>query len=477
MNEYLSQILCQFRNVVLNATGVRRDFYKLIEDKDITKAISLMKDRIQEIEEAIREYNPQTHRIMHRPNKIRKKADPYITEKLPRTRERYINEVEMFFLLGAPLIWKKEEGDDEAYKLFTDFLTNQYIYSKLRKLKRLAGAETEASLIFRLYRDDDNQPQCDSFIAARSEGYNVRTLFDQYGNMIALAYGYFTRESNATVPHWDILTAENTFYCTKGSLGWEVETYENPTKKINGVYAKQRKAWDGAEPRINREEHLDSKVADTNNYFADPIATATADVVQLMNKNNQGERIGALIQMAGKESVFSYVNPPQNSEARREERTNLKDSILFDTFTPDFDVEKMRGLGTLSGVAIKNAMILGYIKRARNIEDWEPYIKRMVNVIIEILAYLNPKYEKKLRELKISFEFGEPFDSDKREMWASIANLYKSGLLSLEEAVKILSLTKAPEEEIERLKAAQQEQAMNDMIPVPEGENNGENEE
>ena len=468
MNEHLQNIMSQFRNLVLNATGVRRDFYQLIADKDIDKAISLMQDRTTEVDEAIREYNPQTHAIMHRPNKIRKGMNPYITEKLPRTRQRYINEVELFFLFGSPIIWKKKEGADDAYELFTNFIKEQYINTKLRELKRIAGSETEGGLVFRLYHDDQNEMACDSFIIARSTGYKVRVLFDQYGNLIALAYGYTSKESSGNVQHWDILMKENTLQCTRTAVGWKVETYNNLTKKINAIYAKQLKAWDGSEFRIAREENLDSKVADTNNYFADPIAAATADVVQMMSKNNQSERVGQLIQLTSKDSSFSYVNPPQNSIARRDEKSDLADSIMFDTFTPDFSIDKMRGFGQLSGVAIKNAMVLGYIKRARNIEKWEEYIGRMKNVIIEILCQLHPDKESELRKLVIEFEFGEPFASDKFDLWRAIAELYKSGLLSLEEAVNMLALVKAPEEEIERLKQAQQEQMMADMTPIPE---------
>lgn len=469
MNDYLQQIRTQFRNMVLNATGVRRDFLSLIADKDISKAISMMKDNDKEVDQAIKEYNPQTHLVMNRPNKIRKNAPPYRTEKLPRTRQRYINEVELFFLLGAPIEWSKKDGDDKAYELFTDFLEEHYIHTKLRDLKRMAGSETEASLAFRLF-NDNGAMGVNSFIVSRSKGYKTRTLFDQYGNLLAVAYGYSTRESTGTVEHWDILTPEYIYECTKGRMGWDVETFPNFTHKILLLYVKQMKAWDGAEPRINREEHLDSKVGDTNNYFADPIALATADVVKLMKANNQSERIGQLIQATDRESRFEYVNPPQNSEARRDEKADLAHSILFDTFTPDFSFENLRGMGTLSGEAIKNAMVLGYIKRAWNIDHWREYIGRLRNIIIAILIQLHPDMKKQLEELKIGFEFGEPFASDKREFWRSIAELYKSGVLSLEEAVEALAICSAPEAEIKRLKDAQQE-SLQAQIAMKQGVN------
>lgn len=457
MNEYLQQILTYFRNLTLNATGARRDFYSLVQSRDIDRAIGMMRNRDVEVDEAIKEYNPQTHDIMNRPNKKRRKMDDYETEKLPRTRQRYINEVELFFLLGRPLLWKKSSGDDDAYKLFKDFYKDNHVYAKIRTLKRLAGAETEAALVFRLHRDDDGALGVDTFVAARSTGFRLRPLFDQYGNLEAFAYGYTTKESNGNVTHWDIQTKDMIFECRKGKLGWEVNSYPNITGKITVIYAQQLKAWDGAERRLKREESLDSKVADTNNYFADPIAAATADVVKMMQQNNQSERIGTFIQLTGANSRFEYINPPQNSEARRDEKTDLEKSILFDTFTPDFSIENMKGFGTLSGVAIKNAMVLGYIKRANRLETWEELMDRMRNVILALLAQLNPGMKGRLEALEVEHEFSEPFESDKRETWTSIAQLYAAGLVSLEEAVTMLALTDAPEEEVKKLRQAAEE--------------------
>ena len=141
MNNYLQQILTYFRNLTLNASGVSRDLYQLLQDKDINRALDMLQNRDDEVDQAIKEYNPQTHDVMKRPNKFRKGDDPYITEKLPRTRARYINDIELFFLLGNPIEWKKEEGDDEAFSLFTDFLEEQHFNSRIRQaFQRLSSA-------------------------------------------------------------------------------------------------------------------------------------------------------------------------------------------------------------------------------------------------------------------------------------------------------------------------------------------------
>ena len=451
MTDYLQQIYQFFKNKALNAAGAERTLLELIQDNDIARAIELMQDRDKEVDEALKEYNPQTHEVMNRPNKSRKNANNYITEKLPRTRQRYINEVELFFLLGKGVQWNYEEGDEEAFSLFKQFLYEQRFDANMRKAKRLAGAETESAKLYHIYRNEDvNKREIKAVVLSRSTGYRLRPLFDQYGNMVAFAYGYKLKENGKTIEHWDIQTPDFLVYSKKTALGWQTERYANPTGKINVIYYQQRKAWDGAEQRLHREEMLDSKIGDTNNYFADPIAAATGDVITSMA---DPERPGKLIQLAGGDSKFEYINPPQNSESQRQEKIELEKSILFDTFTPDLSFENLKGMGTLSGTAIKNAMILGFIKRDNMREIYDEMLDREKNLILGILKYLYPNKAAAFDSLVISHEFSEPFAIDRQGETAEVASLYQAGLMSLETAIRKLGLTDSPEEEIARLQA------------------------
>lgn len=442
------QIKTYFRNLTLNAIGVERNIYERMNDGDVNSVISMMEEHDLDVDNALSEYNPQLHDVMHRADKWVKGEGKYRTEKLPRTRQKYINEVELFFLLGNPILWKKVDGDDDAFEVFKKYLSSIYFNTKIRQCKRLAGAETESAFIFN-FSQRDGKMHVDAYVAARSEGYKLRELFDQYGNMVALAIGYNIKQSDKVVECWDILTQKVNYHCEQGGIGWRTFRSPNPTGKINGVYFRQPKAWDGAEPRMSREEHLDSKIADTNNYFADPIAAATADVINSLPRRN---KVGKLIQLTGKDSKFEYINPPQNSEIRKAEKEDLKQSILFDTFTPDMSPELMKSLGTLTSVGIKRALVLGYIKRANRMEIYEELIGRLSHVIIAVLKELYPDMASKFDKLEVGFDFAEPFDDDKKEKWITIATLYQQGVMSLELAVQMLALTDAPAEEIERIK-------------------------
>lgn len=448
---FVESVFNLLRNKTLNSLGVERDLMKLIEDKDISQVQTLLQNRDMDVIEAIEEYNPETHKVNKRKDKQRKNKEPYKVEKLPRTRQRYINEVELFFLLGNPIKWKNDvKGTDEAFKAYNDFLQNTRFHTTMRQAKRLAGSETESAKVYHIY-DDNGKPGVKVLVISKSKGYTLRPLFDQYENLIAFGYGYNLKEGNRTVEHFDIETPSYIFRCKKANIGWEVTPLVNPSGKINVIYYKQDKAWYGTQPRCDREEHIDSKAADTNNYFADPKLKATADVIQSLA---EADTAGEVIQMNSKDnSSVEYLVPPEYSSMKDSEKKDLNNSILFDSFTPDFSFENMKGMGTLSGEALKRAMTLGYIKRDNLKEIYDILVDREKNLILAIMMNVTHIHlREQLAKMNITHEFAEPFNEDKEKQWASIGKLYSDGIISLDLAVTMLALTDAPQEEIERIK-------------------------
>ncbi|WP_455612842.1 phage portal protein [Bacteroides congonensis] len=448
---FVEAIFNLLRNKTLNSLGVERDLMKLIQDKDISQVQTLLQNRDMDVIEAMEEYNPETHKVNKRKDKQRKNKEPYRVEKLPRTRQRYINEVELFFLLGNPIKWKNDvNGTDEAFKAYNEFLQDTRFHTTMRQAKRLAGSETESAKIYHIY-DDNGKPGVKVLVISKSKGYTLRPLFDQYENLIAFGYGYNLKEGDRTIEHFDIETPAYIFRCKKANIGWEVTPLVNPSGKINVIYYRQDKAWYGTQPRCDREEHIDSKAADTNNYFADPKLKATADVIQSLA---EADTAGEVIRMSSKDnSSVEYLAPPEYSSMKDSEKKDLNNSILFDSFTPDFSFENMKGMGTLSGEALKRAMTLGYIKRDNLKEIYDILVDREKNLILAIMMNVTHIHlREQLAKMNITHEFAEPFNEDKEKLWASIGKLYSDGIISLDLAVNMLALTDAPQEEIERIK-------------------------
>lgn len=448
----LNYIFNLFQNSVLNSLGVERSLLEVIQAGDIDRAKEMMQCRDYEVDKALREYDPEAHEVNRRPNKIRRDKKPYYTEKLPRGRQKYINEVELFFLLGQPIIWKAmSDGTGNAFQAFLQFLKDTRFNSTIREAKRLAGAETECAKVYHIYRED-GLPRVKAKVIARSNGYTLRPLFDQWDNLVAFGYGYYLNENGTSVEHFDIETPEIIYRCRLGRTGWEVMPIPNPTGKINVIYYRQEKAWAGVQRRINREEFVDSKAADTNNYFADPKLKATADVIGHMTGGGT-EMVGEVLTMTDKErSSVEYLAPPEYSSMKDSEKKDLAQSILFDTFTPDFSYESMKGLGTLSGEAMRRAMALGYMKRDNLKETYEELVDREMNLILAIMQKVTHiELAGELSRLELSHDFADPFPEDKGSRISSVSSLYNAGLVSLDTAVAMLALTDRPDEEVRRI--------------------------
>lgn len=445
MVEYLENLISLFRNKTLNIAGVERDFISLINDGDIEQAISLMQENNEEVNIALTEYYPEKHKVMKRPNKLRKRQTPYISAKLPRKRQQFINEIALFFLLNNPVKFRCVSQDtDEEYKLFCDFLRESRFDAKTRQAKRIAGAETESAKLYRVYRDEEGNPQCSVIVLSRSNGYQLRTLIDQYNQMEAFAYGYNTKSRGKVVQHWDIQTKDVIFNCTKQNVGWQVEAFPNPLNKIGIIYYRQPKEWEGVQPLCDREEDIISRGADNNNYFSDPIAKASADVIKSIVDPNA---IGKFIQVSGDHSSFEYITPPQPATGWKDEKEDLSKAILTDSFTPDFSFEGMRGFGTLTGAALRNSLVIGYVKRNKNIEIYGEGISREINLII---AFLKIKYPTmKWDKLQVEYEFADPFTDDKQTLWSAIASAKSAGIMSTETAVSMAGVSDDYQKEID----------------------------
>ena len=186
---------------------------------------------------------------------------------------------------------------------------------------------------------------------------------------------------------------------------------------------------------------------------------ATADVIQNLA---DPATVGEVIQLTGEGSSIDYLAPPEYSSMKDSEKKDLHDSILFDTFTPDFSYENMKGMGTLSGEALRRALILGYIKRDNLKEVYDEMVDREKNLIIAIMANVtHPELAVELARMQVEHAFAEPFNEDKDKQWTAITSLYRSGLLSLDTAVTLLAITDAPQEEMEKIKAEKQENMEN----------------
>lgn len=456
-----------FRNYLNALVGRNQEFEKLLAAKDISAVKEGMSNRMDMAIAALKEYDVASHEIMKREDKIitDKKGNFIRFEpvwKLPIPYQVYINEIALVFLYGRPVKWiQQSDGTDEAFQKYQEVIEHTHFNSKLRQCKRIAGSETESAMLFRVFRNEKDEPDVQIRVLAKSKGDEIYTRWDQYENLISVAWGYYAKEAQDNIVyHFDIYTPAVIYRCTRKSLGWEVIQEVNFIGKIPLILFQQDKEWNGAEALIHREELIASRTADTNDYFADPIAIMAADLIKNLPEKKEAAKLLVTNDAAGVDKAAKYLTWDSAPESKKQEIEWLQDQILNKTFTPKISLDTLKSLGNLSAKAMRTVMMLAEVKAAKHKEVHDELLDRTASLILAIIGnVLDVRLKPQCETLKIGHEFQEPFGDDIVE---SIENIIKSidgGILSTESGVEMNPIVKDKKLEMERLKAEEEERA------------------
>ena len=467
------EILNFFRNYVNRILRRKQEFDELLAAKDISTIQSQMQTRGNQAVQCLREYDVATHAVMKREDKIitDKNGNFKRLEKvwrLPVPYQTYINEIALVFLYGRPVKWSQlSDNTDDAFEKFQDVIKRTRFDSKIRQCKRLAGIETESAMLFRVFKDDDGQPDVQIRVLAKSKGDDIYTRWDQYENLISVGWGYNVQEAqNEVVYHFDIYTPTIIYRCTRRSLGWEVEEEVNLIGKIPIILFQQEKEWDGVEALINREEMIASRTADTNDYFADPIAVMNADVIKNMPEKKEAAKTLVTNSKDGVQNAMTYVTWDSAPQSKKDELEWLQNHILTNTFTPHITLDTLKSLSQLSAKALRTVMMLADIKAAKRKETHDELLDRTGSLITAIIGnVLDVSLRSQCDELQVGHEFQEPFGEDIADDLTDICKALDAGILSTESAVELNPLVKDVAREMDRL-AAEQKERMEQQVSI-----------
>ena len=458
-----------FTNYLNAVVGRNQEFDELIKAKDISRVKSLFQSREELTAEAMSEYDTRLHEINKRKdkivrNKLGQRKGIVKRWKLPLNYPQYINEISVVFIYGRPVKWTLQ-GDkgDKAFEAFKDFIKRTRFDSKVRQCKRLAGAETQSAMLFRVFRNNEGKPDVQIRVLARSKGDEIYSRWDIYENLVSFAWGYYVKEdSTHTVYHFDIFTPEVIYRCKQTMTGWEVTPEENLIGKIPVILFQQEKEWTGVEPLIEREEYIGSRTADTNDYFSDPMFLIHEDIIKNMpEKGDENKTLRIRGNNVDDVSKYAkYLTWDSAPESKQKEVDWLQKHILSKTFTPNIDFDNMKGLSNVSGKALKQMMLLADIKASRHKESHDELLDRTSNLILAIIGnVLQVALKSECDNTVIAHEFQEPFGEDIKEVIDNIAKAKDAEMLSTEGAVELNPIIKDHALEMKRLQKEQEQSA------------------
>lgn len=282
-------------------------------------------------------------------------------------------------------------------------------------------------------------------------GDTLYPYFDETGDMVAFSRSFSRTSNNVAVDYFETFTDQAHWLWVNGQNGYEVVPGFPKTVgigKIPVIYGHQPMfETEDVDKLIDRLETLLSNFADTNDYHASPKIFTTGQINGWAQKGESG----AVIE--GEEgATMQYVSWLQAPEAVKLEIETLLKMIYTITQTPDISFESVKGLGAVSGVALKLLFMDAHLKVQDKCEIFDDYLQRRVNVLLAYIGKMNDSLSKDCETVIIEPEI-VPYmitsDIDDLNYWMT-ANGNKP-VVSQEESIVGVGLSKNPEQTLKKL--------------------------
>jgi SPP1 family phage portal protein len=270
--------------------------------------------------------------------------------------------------------------------------------------------------------------------------------------MIAFSRSFSQKnnEENA-IDYFETYTDTEHWLWMNGANGFEVvEGYPKPISigKIPVIYGHQEQfETEDVDSLIDRLEILLSNFADTNDYHAAPKIFIKGELKGFSKKGESGAIIEG--EDGSDAKYLAWQNAPESVKLEIE---TLLRMIYTLTQTPDISFDSVKGLGAISGIALKLLFMDAHLKVQDKKEIFDDYLQRRVNVIKAYIGKFNTTLEKECEEIEIEPEI-TPYmltnEIDEINMWLA-ANGNKP-LVSQKQSVKSANLSQDPEADFEQI--------------------------
>lgn len=383
------------------------------------------------------------------------------------------------FTFGNPVTLNAEPKEDTKEEDVLKAVKRVLFETKSRTLNRKVAREiftsTEAAELWYVTEKPNSSYGFQSkyklraTILSPSTGENLYPFFDETGDMIAFSREYEIEDSNKLkTKYFETYTAEEFYkWVQEPGKEWELaEGYprENFIGKIPIVYGQQPQIeWADVQGLIERLEKLLSNFADTNDYHAAPKIFVTGDIRGWAKKGESG----AVIE-GDEGATATYLSWAQAPEAVKLEIETLLRMIYTITQTPDISFDSVKGIGAISGVALKLLFMDAHLKVQDKMEIFDDYLQRRISIIQAFLAKMNTKdsaFAQACDSLTIEPEI-IPFmiDDEQAQVNLLMSATGQKAIVSRKTAVQQLGWVNDTDSEIDQIEAEENPTLYSDLM-------------
>ena len=435
---------------------------ELLKENKIKEAIELLQSKAKEdVEKYAHEFNNardiRNTQVGRRQNKRTKNEEIAVT-KIPIPFQRKIVRTASVFLFGSPIQLVPNE-ENEASKAITYLWNDLRMDSLLLNLCQTVKSETEATIIFYEAKKED-QVIIKARLLTNQHG-KVYPYFDSYGDMTAFGWEFKTMENKKEISYLYLFTADNKYVFKQESSDWIIIhelSGKNQFGKIPVVYLSQKRPeWWEVQELIDRYEMSFSKFCDTNDYFASPMYKAKGSVTSMPEKDETGKMIKLDIVETpdGKiiNSDLDFLTWDHAPEALKLEFELSKGLIYNLTDTPDLSFDNVKGLGNVSGIALKLLFLSPVLKSYWDQGKYKTAISRIINLMKSGLKNVLNKNGNTLDDLQFDVVFSSVLPENIKEV-VEILTEATAGkpIMSQQTAIANNPYVKNGEEEVNKIK-------------------------
>jgi SPP1 family phage portal protein len=287
-------------------------------------------------------------------------------------------------------------------------------------------------------------------------GDKLFPLFDNTGDMVAFGRSYKLKEvEEKETEHFDVYTADFEYNYIETKEGWVLDPntgkanpVPNTVKKLMVIYHSQpRPEWSKVQSMITRYENSSSNHADMNDYFGSPILLVKGTVKGFAGKGEEGK----ILELEN-ESEASYLSWDASPESVKNEKENLEKQIYSMSQTPNITFDSMKGLGNLSGIAIKLMFLDAHMAVSNKEEIFGIGLQRRLNLIKACIgAIIDTSLKAASDSLQLKPVITPFLPTNETEVIDNLSVSVTAGILSKETAVEKNPLVEDSETEMTRL--------------------------
>lgn len=415
------------------------------------------------------EYDSKCHDIMNREKRKNRKLSGGKFDDVSRIRldfEKLIAQrmTEFMFALPVNRIYTGIDGDETKQKIANAiekiFVKNRIDRVNLKRAKEFFSA----CEICTQWIPVDKKHNEYGFPASKKlrvrtyspmSGYNLYPLFDEYDDMIAMSIEYTsTKRTDKFITCLETYTADKHY---KFENGVKVDELENPIGKIPFIYAyRENPIWDGVQHLISELEFTLSRNSDVIAYNSAPMIKVVGDLIGQDDKD-----MAKRILRVSNGGDVSYVSWSQSTQAVQDQFNMILRLIWMLMQLPDLSFENIKGLGVVSGEAMKMMLTDAHLKVGDEKGVFLEFFDRETNVVKAFLKELNPNWVELIDDIEVEHVISPFIPNDEAaevHKWLN-ANGGKP-LVSHIDSIKLAGFSSNPQETYEQIQKEEKETGM-----------------